>query len=147
MCVYIRGRWREGGRWRSENPIIFNNKGCYIKGRTSTAFHFCVATEIRSGTMRHIDVHDFYQFNYWNLNSRQWGRGWRKDLRLHTAGAAFFLADWICESDHRCGTESSVRMRHTSQLPKAPKQIHLVWRLKEGHLATADARRPTARFH
>lgn len=60
---------------RRENPIIFNNKERHIKGRTSTVLQNWVAKEIRSGTMRRTGMHDFYQFNYRNLNLRQRGRG------------------------------------------------------------------------
>lgn len=125
VCVCIGGRWRKGWRWRRENPIIFNNKECYIKGRTFTAFHFCVATEIRSGTMRHIGVHDFYQFNYWNLNLKWWGRGRRKDLRLHTAGAAVFfrrpnLWKWSSMRDWKL----SQNVAHVSAPPGSQTESH-----------------------
>lgn len=70
VCMRKRESERERSR-RREKPIIFNNKECHIKGRTSTALQKCVAYEIRPGTMRHAGMHDFYQFNYWNLNLRQ----------------------------------------------------------------------------
>lgn len=71
VCGWVQKR-KGGGR---ENPIIFHNKECHIKGRTSTVLQNSVAKEIRSGTMRRIGLHDFYQFNYRNLNLRQRGRG------------------------------------------------------------------------
>lgn len=60
VCENVCVNRDEGGG----NSIIFNNKECHFKGKTSAALHNCVAYEIRSGTMRHIGMHDFYQFNY-----------------------------------------------------------------------------------
>lgn len=103
-------------RRRRENPIIFNNKECHIKGRTSTSLDNCVAKEIRSGTMRHVGMHDFYQFNYWNLNLRQRGSGvGKRDFTQW--GASFFWAHRVCENDHRCKTEAwSKRDPHLNSL-------------------------------
>lgn len=97
VCMHKRESERERSR-RREKPIIFNNKECHIKGRTSTALQKCVAYEIRPGTMRHAGMHDFYQFNYWNLNLRQRQGGWDS--------TTFFWAEGVCESDHRCRTET-----------------------------------------
>lgn len=46
VCMHKRESERERSR-RREKPIIFNNKECHIKGRTSTALQKCVAYEIR----------------------------------------------------------------------------------------------------
>lgn len=78
------------------DPIIFNNKECHIKGKTSAALHNCGLYEIRFGTKRHIGMHDFYQFNYWNLNLRQCeGEGMERGDSTQRRLLSFFLCVWI----------------------------------------------------
>lgn len=55
------GGGAEGGDGIQLFSIIQN---AHIKGRSGAALHNSMASEIRSGTKRHIGMHDFYQFNY-----------------------------------------------------------------------------------
>lgn len=132
---------RKGG-----DPIIFNNKECHIKGRTSAALCNCVEYEIRSGTMRHIGMHDFYQFNYWNLNLRE-REGEEDRAETPHSGSFILLSGWGLWKRSSMQDENSVRMWPTSPLPQAHGRRRPNWRLKEGHLVKADVCRPTAGFH
>lgn len=95
MYACIKERVRESGVGGGRNQLF-----SIIKNATSKVELPQLSKSVwrmKSG-LEPWGMHDFYQFNYWNLNLRQRQGGWDS--------TTFFWAEGVCESDHRCRTET-----------------------------------------
>lgn len=135
-----------GRGWgRGWDPIIFNNIECHIKGKTCAALHNYVVYEIRSGTKRHIGMHDFYQFNYWNLNLRECEEGGRAEPP-HSGGIFFSFLAWMVFVKAIIDAGKKLRMWLMSLLPQARGWRYPRLECKEGSFGSGWSLQTNCRF-